>query len=155
MEQIQLNLGCGKNKLDEYVNIDIRQSVQPDICCDIEEGLPYETESVDTVLAEDFLEHISRSKVIFVIEEIWRVLKVGGIFRFFTPSTDGRGAFQDPTHRSYWNFNSWSYFSGDEWREMIGTKAKFEIIDLRDILTSNENRIIHTLGILKKVKVEQ
>ena len=27
------------------------------------------------------------------------------------PSTDGRGAFQDPTHVSYWNENSFLYYT--------------------------------------------
>jgi hypothetical protein len=27
------------------------------------------------------------------------------------PSTDGRGAFQDPTHVSFWNANTFAYFS--------------------------------------------
>ena len=27
------------------------------------------------------------------------------------PSTDGRGAFQDPTHVSFWNENSFTYYT--------------------------------------------
>jgi len=154
MEQTQLNLGCGSKQLEGFVNIDKRASVDPDLCCDIATGgLPYEDNTVDMVMAYDFLEHIHPDKVIFVIEEIHRVLKPGGIFQHHTPSTDGRGAWQDPTHRSFWNFNSWNYFTEDIWREEIGTSAKFEIIELGDILTSTVHQIIHTYGKFRKVVV--
>ena len=83
------------------------------------------------------------------MEEIWRVLKDGGVLNHMTPSTDGRGAFQDPTHRSFWNINSWLYYMDDSYRQLIGTKVKFtgENIDVETGLG-----VIHTAGRLKSVK---
>jgi hypothetical protein len=43
--------------------------------------------------------------------EIHRVLAHGGWAFIEVPSTDGRGAFQDPTHVSYWNENSFWYYT--------------------------------------------
>jgi len=149
--ELKLNLGCGSRKVEGYVNIDKNKRANPDLVHDVESGLPYDDMTVDAIVAKDFLEHVKAENVIFVIDEIWRVLKIGCIFEHLTPSTDGRGAFQDPTHRSFWNFNSWNYFTIDEYREQIGSRAKFEIIKLQDILTSGENQIIHTYGLLKKV----
>ena len=150
---IQLNLGCGADKRDGYINIDKRVEVEPDQLLDIElRGLSHwEDNSVDRIIAKDFLEHIRRRKVIFVMEEIWRVLKDGAEFEHFTPSSCGRGAFQDPTHRSYWNYNSWLYYTDDAYRELIGTKAKFEVVGMNDVLTSDVAQIIHTHGVLTKV----
>ena len=154
--ELKLNLGCGALKMEGFVNIDIRESVNPDHVVDIGlEGLPYEAESVDHVFAKDFLEHIEPKNVVFVIEEIWRVLKPGCLLEHQTPSTDGRGAFQDPTHRSFWNKNSWFYFSQKEAREQIGTVANFEIMTLTDVLVSDDFRIIHTYGTLKKIGKER
>ena len=154
--ELKLNLGCGALKMKGFVNIDIRESVNPDLIWDIQEDcLPYNTESVDHVFAKDFLEHIAPDKVIFVIEEIWRVLKTGCLLEHQTPSTDGRGAFQDPTHRSFWNKNSWFYFSQKEAREQIETVANFEIMTLTDVLVSDDFRIIHTYGALKKIGKER
>jgi SAM-dependent methyltransferase len=85
------------------------------------------------------------------MEEIWRVLKPGGIFESSTPSTDGRGAFQDPTHISFWNRNSWLYYSEKAYRDLYGIKADFEIV----ALTENEpgpDMIIHTHVIAKARK---
>jgi predicted SAM-dependent methyltransferase len=39
---VKLNLGCGFRKLENYINIDNRAEVNPDLICDVIEGLPYE-----------------------------------------------------------------------------------------------------------------
>lgn len=122
---MQINLGCGFNKIEGCVNIDNRPSVEPDLCCDCR-ALPYEDSSVDVVFALDYLEHIPIGETIAQINEIWRVLKHNGVLVHRTPSTDGRGAFQDPTHVSFWNLNSWLYYTHDEYRKLYGIVAKFE-----------------------------
>jgi predicted SAM-dependent methyltransferase len=129
---MKLNLGCGYNHIQGYVNIDNRPEVHPDLLCDVLEGLPYGDNTVDEVLAQDFLEHIPIGKVIGVMENIWRVLKIDGMFESVTPSTDGRGAFQDPTHVSFWNQNSWLYYSEPHLRALYGIKANFEIVYIKD-----------------------
>ena len=45
----------------------------------------------------------------------------------FTPSTDGRGAFQDPTHVSFWNSNSFWYYTRKEQAAYINTPVKFQL----------------------------
>ncbi len=147
---IKLNLGCGRRYLEGYINIDIQERIHSDLVCDITEGIPFNDNTIDEVRAHDFLEHIPLGKTIFVISEIWRVLKPAGILEHFTPSTDGRGAFQDPTHVSFWNYNSWDYYTLDAYRDLYGIVPKFEVIELRDIQTT-EN-IIHTFGRLHAVK---
>lgn len=156
---LRLNLGCGYRKLEGFVNIDNRESVDPDLLCDVIPGLPaltgdliiglpYDDNSVDMVRAYDFLEHIPIGKVVPVMNEIYRVLKPGGIFESSTPSTDGRGAFQDPTHVSFWNHNSWWYYSIPEYRHLYGITADFEIVKIEDI--NSGNGIIHTHVIARK-----
>ena len=150
-KEVRLNLGCGYRKHDGYVNIDNRKEVNPDLCCDVTEGLPYSDDSVDEVKAIDFLEHIPIGKTIAVIEEIYRVLKPEGKFLHFTPSTEGRGAFQDPTHVSFWNVNSWLYYMEDLYRDLYSIKAKFRGIN-RNVMTQKELNIIHVYGELFAVK---
>ena len=148
---LKLNLGCGYRKLEGYVNLDDRSIVEPDLLCDISNVLPYRDNEIDEVRAFDFLEHIPIGKTVKVIEDIYRVLKPGGLFEHFTPSTDGRGAFQDPTHISFWNINSWFYYMDDNYRNLCGINAKFEG-ELKDILTDRHNNIVHTYGKLRAVK---
>ena len=151
--ELKLNLGCGALKMEGFVNIDIRESVNPDLVCDVAEGLPYEDGSVDYVLAKDFLEHIIPDKVIFVIEEIWRVLKHDGGFESFTPDCEhGQGAFQDPTHRSFWCENSWLYYSGDGIRKDYGIKANFLIQGMQRANTDFRGRVYHLHVMAKAIK---
>ena len=132
-----------------YINIDNRPETEPDKCLDILEGLPYADNSVDEVRAHDILEHIPIGKTVAVIEDIYRVLRPGGTFESLTPSTDGRGAFQDPTHCSFWNKNSWLYYTHDAYISLYGTKAKFAGT-VEDHVTDEENKVIHTLARLIK-----
>jgi len=150
----KLNLGSGLRPQPGYVNLDVRPEVNPDIVCNVEHSLPFDDNYFDEVRAWDFLEHIKIGKTIFVIEEIYRVLKPNGVFVIYVPSTDGRGAFQDPTHVSFWNINSWLYYCNDEHRALYGIKAKFKIIELQDVLSINyeQNKVIHTKGRLHAVK---
>ena len=148
---MRLNIGSGFRKLPNYYNIDNRAECDPDLVLDLTLSLPFETGSVDEVRAVDILEHIPIGKTLPLIEEIWRVLKPGGYFYSMTPSTDGRGAFQDPTHVSFWNQNSWLYYMDDLHRNLYGIEAKFEG-RVYDRITDMKNRIIHTIGELYAVK---
>lgn len=70
---------------------------------------------------------------IHVMNEAWRVLVPGGVFDIEVPTTDGRGAWQDPQHRSYWNANSFTYYTvGEGNRERFckhnGVLAAFEVV---------------------------
>ena len=147
--EIKLNLGCGNDHKFGYMNIDCREECKPDRVFNIEAGgLGFlEDNSVDEIRAFDFLEHITLGRTVFVIEEIYRVLKPDGYFEHFTPSTDGRGAFQDPTHKSFWNINSWLYYTSRQWN-LYGIKALFGIIKLEDRMTSEALKIIHTYGLM-------
>ena len=133
---LNLNLGCGFAHAEGYVNIDNRVEVEPDLVCDVTGGLPYGDSEVDSIRAYDFLEHISPSNVIGVMDEIWRVLKHGGTFRSSTPDAErGQAAFQDPTHLSFWVENSWLYYSKPELRALCGIKADFKINHLECVET--------------------
>lgn len=149
---VHLNLGCGFRKMPDCINIDSRIVCEPDLTWDVTRGLPFASNSVDMVTAIDFLEHIPLGKTVFVIEEIWRVLRNEGKFHHITPSTDGRGAFQDPTHQSFWNINSWLYYTNKEYRELYNIKADFGVITLYDTESDKVKKIVHTVGEMWAVK---
>lgn len=78
---VRLNLGCGDKILPGYVNVDVaasRAGMAPDVLCDLHQLTPFETGSVDEVLAVHVVEHFWRWEVVDVLEEWARVLKPGG-----------------------------------------------------------------------------
>jgi hypothetical protein len=82
--------------------------------------------SVGVIRAVDFLEHIDAP--IRLMNECYRVLAHGGMMLTLTPSADGRGAYQDPTHVSYWVENSFWYYTDANYAKYIPEiKCRFQV----------------------------
>ena len=105
---VRINLGCNKHAKPGYINVDLEDYPGVDITCDLNKAWPWDDNSVDEIVAYDLVEHLPNA--IHTMNEAWRILKPGGIFEILVPSTDYRGAFQDPTHVSFWNENSFLYY---------------------------------------------
>lgn len=70
---------------------------------------PFDDSSAGVVRANHIFEHLPDP--VHTMNELYRILAPGGWAFIEVPSTDGRGAFQDPTHRSFWNENSFWYYT--------------------------------------------
>ena len=82
----------------------------------------------DVVTMWDVIEHLRDP--IHTMKEMYRVLAPGGYVFIQVPSTDGRGAFQDPTHVSFWNENSFLYYTNSDWAKFIDTPVRFQAMRL-------------------------
>lgn len=86
-EIIALNIGSGNSNIsDKVYNLDIFAYDNVDIVCDIV-NLPFEDNSIDIVLNLVVLEHVPYPQK--VIDEIYRVLKPGGIIYTSFPFIQG------------------------------------------------------------------
>lgn len=111
-----LNIGCGDkplatNTLDAWVNLDMQGLPGVDVVRNITRGLPFADATFDHVLMDNVLEHLRSEDAIFAINEIDRVLKVGGTAEIIVPHAGSQGAIQDPTHKSLWVPRSVLYWS--------------------------------------------
>ncbi len=71
---------------------------------------PWEDESCEAIVMKDCLEHLNGGTFIEVMEEIWRVLKVGGQVAIQVPdATYPTVAFADPTHQMFFTEHSMDY----------------------------------------------
>jgi predicted SAM-dependent methyltransferase len=75
---LKLNLGCGSNKLPDYVNIDGEASCKPDVLHNILEKFPYKAGAAEEIVMFHCIEHIHRSLHQKLFTEIWRLLRPGG-----------------------------------------------------------------------------
>lgn len=116
---LKIDLGGGLNPLPGYKTIDLRHTA--DIVADLNNRIPLPDNSVGVINASHILEHLyDKNKI---MSEIYRVLVHGGWAFIDVPSTDGRGAFQDPTHVSYWNENSFLYYTDANFANFIDNKT--------------------------------
>jgi SAM-dependent methyltransferase len=114
-----VDLGGGLNPYPNYISVDLRKDA--DIIHDLNNGIPLPDNTVGVINASHILEHLhDKTKI---MEEIHRVLAPGGWAFIQVPSTDGRGAFQDPTHVSYWNENSFLYYTDAYLAQFIENKS--------------------------------
>lgn len=112
---LALDLGGAHNPATGFTTVDLHDA---NINGDIFEVLAnMDDNSVAVIRAHDFLEHISDK--IRLWNEMYRVLCEGGMLLSLTPSTDGRGAFQDPTHVSFYNENAFWYFIDENYRKYV------------------------------------
>jgi len=103
----KVDIGGGLQPYPGYFTIDLRDTA--DLQADLNDGIPLPDNSVGVLNASHIVEHLhDKTKI---MSEIHRVLAHGGWAFIDVPSTDGRGAFQDPTHVSYWNENSFLYYT--------------------------------------------
>lgn len=106
-------------------------------------GLPFPTGSIESVVSHHCLEHIGKGFVPLV-DEIYRVLKPGGLFRAITPLFPSRTAVEDPDHKRYFMEGTWQTFcgfpeeehhptpEGNHWMSSFSTpytKSRFEMLD--------------------------
>ena len=83
---LKLNLGCGHNKVDGFINVDADKDVEPDLILSLGDfNLPFENESVDEIWCSHTLEHIEKSKHDGLLVEINRVCIPGAIVYFSYP----------------------------------------------------------------------
>lgn len=56
----------------------------------------------------------SKPRFIAFMDEVWRILKVGGEFAISVPHGSSQGYLQDPTHCNAMNESRWAYFDPEE-----------------------------------------
>lgn len=118
----KVELGGRMNAVEGFETVDVKGKA--DLISDLNERWPFPDNSVGVVRSIDVFEHLRDS--VHTMRELWRVLVPGGYAMIKVPSTDGRGAFQDPTHVSFWNENSFLYYSDRSWAQYIDTPVRFQ-----------------------------
>jgi ubiquinone/menaquinone biosynthesis C-methylase UbiE len=114
---LKLDLGCGENKQSGFTGVDFYSKA--DIKADLFKfPWPFEDNSVEEAHCSHFFEHVPAKVRIQFMDELYRVLIVGGKATFITPYWSSVRATQDPTHE--WppiSENSYLYFNKG-WREV-------------------------------------
>ena len=118
----KIDIGGGLFPREGYESVDVKNGM---IIADLNKKWPFEDGEVGVINASHVIEHLVDKH--HTMSEIHRVLADMAWVFIDVPSTDGRGAFQDPTHVSYWNQNSFWYYTREEQANFIYNKdIKFQ-----------------------------
>ncbi len=80
-------------QVPNFVGLALEPKHEREIRHDLSSPLPFPDSSIAKVQAQDVLEHLPLERVPFVLDEIHRVLKPGGVFRLSVPD------YRSPVHR--------------------------------------------------------
>lgn len=117
----RLNLGCGFDKRDGFVNADKFDACAPDVRVDLEvQPWPFDDNAFDHILLKHVLEHVGATVEGFfaVMRELYRVTAPGGIIEIHVPHYKHDSYWSDPTHvRAFTalTFQMMSKANNDRW----------------------------------------
>lgn len=105
---INLNLGCGNKPLIDFINIDYHNQKYADIVADLNSRLPFCDNTINLIYSDNVFEHIE--KLLLLIQDCHRVLKIDGYLIIKVPYFRSNYAFVDPTHVNFFTIQSMDYF---------------------------------------------
>jgi predicted SAM-dependent methyltransferase len=85
---MKLHLGCYQKKIHGFINVDIRDDVNPDLVDDVFKLNKIENDSVDLIYACHVLEHATFEESITGLKRWYRVLKKNGTLRISVPDLE-------------------------------------------------------------------
>jgi len=84
----RLNWGCGTEPEPGWINSDIKDDPSVEISCDILEGLPLESGSIEYAVSIHALPELRYPDLVPALLELRRVLAPGGVLRLALPDLD-------------------------------------------------------------------
>ncbi|MCK5337544.1 MAG: methyltransferase domain-containing protein [Bacteroidales bacterium] len=101
----KLQIGCGKNALDGWLNTDLLYKKNEIVYLDAGRKFPLSGESFDYIYSEHIFEHLNFKQGLNMLHECYRILKPGGHLRLATPDMNFLMALhnepQKPIHKEY------------------------------------------------------
>jgi len=148
----RMNLGSGKDYRRNYLNIDLREDVLPDLIFDLSQNIDFpiscqsrtygivefKENQFKEIIANDVLEHVPNLETL--MGNCLAILQEGGRFLINVPYDLSLGAWQDPTHIRAFNQNSWLYYT--DWFWYLGWfDFRFELTELKFNLSQLGQRL--------------
>jgi SAM-dependent methyltransferase len=98
---LKIDLGCGAAKETGFIGLDRYPLPGVDIIANLDEPLPFHTDSVDLIFASHSLEHVQT--LLATMKEIYRVSKHGAQLCILAPYSEQKLNLANPYH--VWQFN--------------------------------------------------
>ncbi len=83
-----VHLGCGSKYLQGFINVDANLFNKIDLWLDVRNGLPFPSNSVDSIYSTHMFEHLFSDELNLLLQECLRVLKPRGGIRLIVPNLE-------------------------------------------------------------------
>lgn len=125
----RINLGCGRNPMDGWHNVDRARLPGVDENVDLEWFIPWANDTIDEYVGIDLIEHIKNP--LKLMERLWECAKPGARCRFELPYGSSDDAWEDPTHVRPYFLNSWIYFAQPTYyRADYGYRGDWQAVEI-------------------------
>lgn len=128
----KLHLGCGKNKLPGFINIDLDDNA--DIVQDVRYLCNFEDNTISEIYISHCLEHFPRREILNILLEYKRVLKDDGILRIAVPDLEACINLYNKDHNNIYLIFGLLY--GGQKNQLDYHKFGFTFQTLKDTLES-------------------
>ena len=125
-----LDIGCGTNKIEGAVGMDINPRTAADVIHDLDDlPYPFADSSFDEVVGRHVIEHVKDPMA--VMGELHRITRPGGLIKLVAPHWTNPDFATDLTHRNH--LNSYSFRNLTEDRAVFDfyTDVRFRQRDVR------------------------
>lgn len=154
----RLNVGCGRNIIEGWLNLDVMPLPSIDIVADLENcattPLPIESDSIDEFLLSHVIEHIRNP--LPLMQELWRVAKPEARMVIRVPHGGSDDAWEDPTHVRAYFTNSFGYYSQPYyWRADYGYRGDWHHEKLTFIVHVQGNSQLSPAEVMQRINTQR
>jgi ubiquinone/menaquinone biosynthesis C-methylase UbiE len=122
----KLNVGCGKDIKEGYVNLDVVKLPNVDVFHNLDKyPWPFKDNTFEEIICDNVLEHLE--SIIKPVEELCRISKAGGKIIVKVPIFPSVYAGADPTHKQFFTYMTFDYFRPTDALNYY-SKARFKIL---------------------------
>ncbi len=143
----KLNIGCGADIREGYVNCDVVKLPKADVVCDLDKyPWPFPDNSFSEIICSHILEHLDDFNK--AINEIWRISKPGAIIKVYSPYYVSWSYAADPSHKRVFCYRTFDYYAinpsrNAPYRTDFGSRARFKILVRK--INFSQNKILNVL----------
>ena len=151
----KLNVGCGRDILKDWINLDCISMPGIDIVADIDQcrdkPLPVDDNSIDEFLLSHVIEHLHNP--LPLMQELYRIATPDAVALIKVPHGSSDDAFEDPTHIRQYFHGSFGYFSQPfYWKADYGYRGDWQAKKIQFLVPASDNQGLTADDIFAKVK---
>jgi SAM-dependent methyltransferase len=135
----KLNLGCGRDIKESFVNLDSVKMPGVNVVHNLNKfPYPFKENTFDFVYASHILEHLDN--LVKTMQELHRISKNNATIAIKVPFFPSMYAASDPTHKNFFTYLTWDYFTDINHNHVFGDlkKPMFRIAERKIIFSWNK-----------------